>query len=72
MKEKLPIVSGFETVKALTRFGFVIKRRSGSHVILQKDLIVLSVPLHPVLKKGTLHAILKQARLSVEEFKRLL
>ena len=72
MKEKLPIVSGYETVKALARFGFVTKRRSGSHIILQKDFVVLSVPLHGTLKRGTLHAILKQAGLSIEQFKELL
>ena len=72
MKEKLPVVSGYETIKALTRTGFVIKRRSGSHVILQKDFIVLSVPLHKTLKRGTLHAILKQAGLSIDNFKSLL
>ncbi len=72
MKARLPVVSGLETIKALIRFGFEIKRRSGSHVILEKGVIVLSVPLHKTLKKGTLHAILKQAGLSVDEFQNLL
>jgi predicted RNA binding protein YcfA (HicA-like mRNA interferase family) len=72
MTDKLPVVSGGETVKVLSKFGFFIKRRSGSHVVLQKDVIVLSVPLHRTLKKGTLHAILKQAGISIEEFKNIL
>jgi len=69
---KLPIVSGFDAVKALTKAGFEIKRRKGSHVVLQKGIIVLSVPLHRTLKKGTLRAIIRQAGLTVEEFLELL
>jgi predicted RNA binding protein YcfA (HicA-like mRNA interferase family) len=69
---KLPIVSGFDAVKALTKAGFEIKRRKGSHVVLQKGIIVLSVPLHRTLKKGTLRAIIRQAGLTVEEFLKLL
>ena len=68
MHEKLPIVSGKDAIKALTKLGFIVKRQKGSHVVLQKENIVLTVPLHKTLKKGTLHAILKQADISLENF----
>jgi predicted RNA binding protein YcfA (HicA-like mRNA interferase family) len=69
---KLPVVSGYDVIKALTKIGFEIKRRKGSHVVLQKEFIVLTVPLHKTLKKGTLRAIIRQAGLTVEEFLELL
>lgn len=65
---RLPVVSGFEVVKALTRAGCVIRRQRSSHVVLQKDRRVFTVPLHRELKKGTLNAIIKQAGLTREEF----
>jgi predicted RNA binding protein YcfA (HicA-like mRNA interferase family) len=65
---RLPTVSGQQAVKALCRFGFQAKRRKGSHVVLQKNQIFLTVPLHPALKKGTLNAIIKQAGLTRKEF----
>ncbi len=69
MSRKLPVVSGEKLVKLLTREGFEIRRQSSSHIVLQKGWRVFSVPLHKELKKGTLIAILKQADITVEEFK---
>ncbi len=73
---KLPVVSGEKTVKALYKAGFRVVRQKGSHVRMEKrtdeGTIKVTVPLHPVLKKGTLRIILKQAGLTVEEFVKLL
>ncbi len=69
-------LSGSEVVKALSKAGFVFKRQKGSHVILVKELGGMRfgcvVPLHKELKAGTLHGILKQAKLSEEEFLKLI
>ena len=72
MSAKLPVISGKKMVKILTKKGFVIKRQRGSHVILQKDRVVFSVPLHKELKKGTLRSILNQAGISTEDLERSL
>ena len=73
---KLPVVSGENTIKALSRAGFEVVRQKGSHVRMEKrtetGTIKVTVPLHSSLKKGTLRIILNQAELSVEEFTRLL
>ena len=73
---KLPVVSGEQTVKALAKAGFIAVRQKGSHVRLEKEtldgIIKLTVPIHETLKKRTLHIILKEAGLSVEEFVELL
>jgi predicted RNA binding protein YcfA (HicA-like mRNA interferase family) len=67
MSAKLPVLSGAKLIKILVRKGFIIRRQSGSHVVMQKDARVFSVPLHDELKRGTLKAILKQAGLEVED-----
>jgi len=68
---KLPQISGIELIKKLKRFGFVITRQKGSHIRLEKNLpektIKITVPAHPVLKKGTLHHILKDAEIKSED-----
>ncbi len=73
---KLPVVSGHELVKALTKIGFIHVRTTGSHAILKKkqneQTIVIPVPLHKELAKGTLLSIMHQARLSREEFMKIL
>ncbi len=72
MPEKLPVVSGKETIKALVKMGFEVRMGRGDHVVLKKDHRVFVVPLHGTLKKGTLRKILKQAEISVEEFNHFL
>jgi len=73
---KLPTVSGIDVIKALSKKNFKIVGRKGSHVRLKKKLntktIIVIVPLHPELKKGTLNAILKTANISRKEFIKLL
>jgi predicted RNA binding protein YcfA (HicA-like mRNA interferase family) len=70
MSHKLPVVSGEGLVKYLARHGFIPRRQTSSHVVVQKEWRVFSVPLHHELKKGTLIAILKQAGIEREEFRR--
>jgi len=66
-------LSGRELVKILcNKFEFKTLRQKGSHVILIKESfegkIGCVVPIHSELKIGTLKGILKQARISEEEF----
>jgi predicted RNA binding protein YcfA (HicA-like mRNA interferase family) len=68
-------VSGREVIKALTKIGFTIVGRKGSHVRLKKKderTLIVIVPDHRELAKGTLRAILRQANLSREEFLKIL
>jgi predicted RNA binding protein YcfA (HicA-like mRNA interferase family) len=69
MSHKLPVVSGEELVKYLSKQGFEAKRQTSSHVVVQKEWRVFSVPLHRELKKGTLIGILRQAGIEVEDFR---
>ncbi len=71
-KMKLPVVSGRDVIKALSKKGFVVKSVRGSHAKLIKNDRVVIVPLHSELSKGTLLAILRQAGISKREFIELL
>ena len=65
---KLPVISGREAIKALYKNGFIIKRQKSSHVLLKKEDVRVTVPLHSELDKGTLRAIIDQVRKTKEEF----
>ncbi len=73
MPPKLPQVSGEQTIAVLQRFGFEVARQRGSHVILKRRIskeeeIGCVVPLHRELAIATLRSILRQARITPEEF----
>jgi predicted RNA binding protein YcfA (HicA-like mRNA interferase family) len=72
---KLPRgLSGKEVVKALSKAGFYVKRRKGSHIVLRRDspFAQVVVPDHKSIDTGTLESILDGANLSTENFIRLL
>ena len=73
---KLPVISGKEVVKILSKFGFKVLDQKGSHVIMfgERDGIKRKpvVPQHSELAKGTLLSILKQAGLTREDFEQAL
>ena len=66
----LPIISGKNAIKAFSRHGFTVARQTGSHVILVKQGldVTLSVPLHDPIKRGTLRRLITDAGLSIDEF----
>lgn len=71
----LPSVSGREVVAALSKAGYKKDRQKGSHIVLRQEAYPhrrIVVPDHREIAKGTLRAIIKQAGLTVEEFKGLL
>ena len=77
MSPRLPALKSREVVRALERAGFVVSRMSGSHCRLLHDTDParkVTVPLHAGtdMKRGTLHAIIAQAGLTVDGFLKLL
>ncbi len=67
---KLPATSAKKVIKALEKLGFRVYRQTGSHIHLwnEERNLVVTVPNHPALAKGTLISIMKQARLEKKEF----
>jgi predicted RNA binding protein YcfA (HicA-like mRNA interferase family) len=73
MSKKLPALKPKKVVKALEREGFYIHHTTGSHHILKKGNLRITVAYHNKdLKPGTLASIIKQAGLTVEGFLDLL
>ncbi len=71
---KLPVLSGKELCKVLGKIGYFVDHQTGSHIILRHEnppYRRLTVPEHKEIAKGTLRAIIRQAGLSLEEFKNL-
>jgi predicted RNA binding protein YcfA (HicA-like mRNA interferase family) len=69
---KLPVLSGKELVKFLTKAGFQVVRQKGRQVSLQKENYKTVIPLHNELAKGTILGILKQCGLSKEDLQNLI
>ena len=67
---KLPVLSGKECIEILKKHGFEFRRQKGSHIILRHDSskIILTVPNHKELDRGTLRAIIRQSGLDLKEF----
>jgi predicted RNA binding protein YcfA (HicA-like mRNA interferase family) len=76
MSPSLPSLKPKDVLKALQGAGFYVHHQSGSHIILKhpsdpgKRIVI---PYHTKdLKRGTLHGIIKQAGLSIDDFLQLL
>jgi predicted RNA binding protein YcfA (HicA-like mRNA interferase family) len=70
---KLPALKAVDVLRALTRAGFITVRVTGSHHrLVHKEMPsrATTVPLHGGrdLAKPVLHAIIKQAGLTTDEF----
>ena len=67
---KLPVLSAKDVIKDLRKFGFHVYRQTGSHIHLwnEERKLLVTVPNHPELAKGTLISIMKQAKIEREVF----
>ena len=67
---KLPVLSAKDVIKVLKKFGFQVHRQTGSHIHLwnEEQKLLVTVPNHPELAKGTLISIMKQAKIEREVF----
>ena len=70
---KLPIAKPKEVIRALERAGFVFERQKGSHRLYMKENRAVTIAYHNKnIKPKTLHSIIKQSGLELEEFSNLL
>lgn len=77
MNGRLPAATGRQVLRALRKAGFVVDRIVGSHHVLahpDDPRRAVTIPVHGnhALKPGTLRNIIRQAGLTVEEFRALL
>jgi predicted RNA binding protein YcfA (HicA-like mRNA interferase family) len=64
-----PRLSGAEVVTALGKLGFAVIGTRGSHCKVRKGSTTAIVPLHKELAVGTLASVLRQAQVSLDDFK---
>jgi predicted RNA binding protein YcfA (HicA-like mRNA interferase family) len=73
---KVPSLSSQKNIIALERDGWIKVRQRVSHIRLEKKLddetLKITVPEHRPVKRSTLARILKQARIHLDDFIKLL
>ena len=76
MTEHSPVLCGDELIRTLEKSGAVVLRQKGSHVAMERKTVERTyrfvVPRHTEIKRGTLRNIVRQAGLSMNEFRELL
>jgi len=71
--KSLGTVSGYDCIKALGKLGYRQVRQKGSHVrLVCEGRNPVTVPMHPVLDRGTLRAIIRTVEITVDAFVALL
>jgi predicted RNA binding protein YcfA (HicA-like mRNA interferase family) len=68
---RLPGISHQQAVRALERAGFRVLRQ-GKHVVLSDGSRILTVPRANPINAFTMGGIVRDAGLTIEEFRRLL
>lgn len=71
---KLPLITGSDLCKILSKLGFRMVHQKGSHIVwVHTDGRSTTVPVHPgrELPRGLIRKILRDVELSVEEYVRL-
>ena len=68
---KIPGINHLEAVRALEKAGFSIVRQ-GKHIVMSNGVRIVTIPRHNPVNAITMGGIVRDAGLTVEEFKRLL
>jgi predicted RNA binding protein YcfA (HicA-like mRNA interferase family) len=68
---KLPGVNHLDAIRALGKAGFSIVRQ-GKHVVMSNGFRILTLPRHNPINAFTMGGIVRDAGLTIEEFKKLL
>ena len=68
---KLPGVAHLQAVRALERAGFRILRQ-GKHIVMSDGHRILTIPRHNPVNAFTMAGIVRDAGLSIEQFRELL
>jgi predicted RNA binding protein YcfA (HicA-like mRNA interferase family) len=68
---KLPGVKHQHAVRALEKAGFRIIRQ-GKHIVLSDGVRILTIPRHNPINAITMGGIVRDAGLTIEEFRELL
>jgi len=68
---KIPGVNHLDAVRALEKAGFPVLRQ-GSHIVLSDGMRIVTIPRYNPVNALTMGGIVRDAGLTVEEFRDLL
>jgi predicted RNA binding protein YcfA (HicA-like mRNA interferase family) len=68
---KIPGINHLDAVRALEKSGFVIARQ-GKHIVMSNGIRIVTIPRHNPVNAYTLGGIVRDAGLTVEQFRELL
>jgi predicted RNA binding protein YcfA (HicA-like mRNA interferase family) len=68
---KIPGVNHLDAVRALEKAGFSVVRQ-GKHIVMSNGARILTIPRHNPVNAFTLGGIVRDAGLTVEQFRQLL
>ena len=68
---KIAGVNHLDVVRALTKAGFTVARQ-GKHIVMSDGTRILTIPRHNPVNAFTLGGIVRDAGLTVEQFRKLL
>jgi predicted RNA binding protein YcfA (HicA-like mRNA interferase family) len=68
---KLPGINHLDAIRALEKAGFVVLRQ-GKHVVMGSGSRILTIPRHNPVNAITMGGIVRDAGLTVEQFRELL
>jgi len=67
---KLPGIDHLDAVRALEKAGFGVVRQ-GKHIVMTNGVRILTIPRHNPVNALTMGGIVRDAGLTVEEFRKL-
>lgn len=68
---KIPGINHLDAVRALEKAGFSVIRQ-GKHIVMSDGARILTIPRHNPVNAFTMGGIVRDAGLTIEEFKKLL
>jgi len=68
---KIPGVNHLDVVRALEKSGFAVVRQ-GKHIVMSNGIRIVTIPRHNPVNAFTLGGIVRDAGLTVEQFRELL
>jgi predicted RNA binding protein YcfA (HicA-like mRNA interferase family) len=67
----IPVVNHDDAIRALKKAGFLVIRQ-GKHVVMSDGSRLITIPRHNPINACTMGGVVRDAGLTVEEFRRLL
>jgi len=68
---KIPGVNHLDAVRAFEKAGFAVVRQ-GKHIVMSNGARILTIPRHNPVNAFTLGGVVRDAGLTVEQFRELL